>query len=113
MGRLPQVALPGTNKLRTGPQEGMAGLSGPGAPTVPGPGSQDLAPPGCPQSPTHPNEPPMSSGPACSHLRHFSGRPMGTAFMDLAVADQKMIQESKAAGSSDRIWDAWLTLNFA
>ena len=32
--------------------------------------------------------------------------------MDLAAADQKMIQ-SKAAGSSDKIWDAWLTLNFA
>ena len=32
--------------------------------------------------------------------------------MDLAAADQKMIQ-SKAAGLSDKIWGASLTLNFA
>ena len=108
-----QVALLGTNKLRIRPSRRMAcalpGALGPYSTRAwqPGPGSPWLS--SVPS--TYPNEPPIEPGPACLSLCVTS---MGGQWntMDLAVADQKMIQ-SKAAGSSDKIWDAWLTLNFA
>lgn len=107
-----QVTFSGTNKLRIHPLRRMActlpGALGPYSKRAqqPGPGSPWLS-----LVPLHILMSPLwCQGHPVPHSTVTSvGGQWST--MDLAAADWKMTQ-SKAAGSSDKIWDAWLSLNF-